>query len=74
MMVVGDAVGAAASKESARPPAGGRGRAMAADVTALRNSIRIENGEAVTEPFDLPGPGDVPDRSAGRCRDLRLKH
>ena len=27
---------------------------MAADVTALRNSIvRIENGEAVTEPFDL---------------------
>ena len=28
--------------------------AMASDVTALRNSIvRIENGEAVTEPFDL---------------------
>ena len=28
--------------------------AMATDVTALRNSIvRIENGEAVTEPFDL---------------------
>ena len=58
MMVVGDAVYAlysrprtrrAGAASSARPRA-----AMAADVTALRNSIvRIENGEAVTEPFDL---------------------
>ena len=57
MMVVGDAVyaltadqGSARGRSSWRPAAG----AMAADVTALRNSIvRIENGEAVTEPFDL---------------------
>jgi CHAT domain-containing protein len=56
MMVVGDAVYAlTASKDSARPMKLATGAAaMAADVTALRNSIvRIENGEAVTEPFDL---------------------
>jgi CHAT domain-containing protein len=56
MMVVGDAIYALdASKESARAFKLGEGAAaMAADVTALRNSIvHIENGEAVTEPFDL---------------------
>ncbi|WP_294120698.1 CHAT domain-containing protein [Sphingomonas sp.] len=56
LMVVGDALYAiSAGQGSARPfkLATGAG-AMAADVTALRNSIvRIENGEAVTEPFDL---------------------
>ena len=55
-MVVGDAVYAiAATKSWARPfKVATSGSAMAADVTALRNSIvRIENGEAVTEPFDL---------------------
>ncbi len=56
MMVIGDAVYAlSAGQQGARAlrlrtTAGG----MATDVTALRNSIvRIENGEAVTEPFDL---------------------
>jgi len=56
MMVVGDAIYAlAATNESARALKLGAGAgAMAAEVTALRNSIiRIENGEAVTEPFDL---------------------
>jgi CHAT domain-containing protein len=56
MMVVGDAVYAvAATKDTARALKLSIGAgAMAADVTALRNSIvRIENGEAVTEPFDL---------------------
>ena len=56
LMAVGDAVYAiAASQGSARPfKLATGGGAMAADVTALRNSIvRIENGEAVTEPFDL---------------------
>jgi CHAT domain-containing protein len=56
LMIVSDAVyaltagqlGARAMKLAAT------GSAMTADVTALRNSIvRIENGEAVTEPFDL---------------------
>jgi CHAT domain-containing protein len=56
MMVVGDAIYAlAATGEGAQALKLGVGAgAMAADVTALRNSIvRIENGEAVTEPFDL---------------------
>ena len=56
MVVVGDAVYAlSASKEGARAlKLATSGSAMAADVTALRNSIvRIENGAAVTEPFDL---------------------
>jgi CHAT domain-containing protein len=56
MMVVGDAIYAlAATKESARALKLDTGAAaMAENVTALRNSIvRIENGEAVTEPFDL---------------------
>jgi len=56
MMVAGDAIYAlAATKDSARAFKLGTGAAaMAADVTALRNSIvRFENGEQVTEPFDL---------------------
>ena len=56
MMVVGDAVYAlTASQQGARAlKLGTTASSMAADVTALRNSIvRIENGEAVTEPFDL---------------------
>lgn len=56
MMVVGDAIYAlAAAREGARAlKLGTSAQAMAADVTALRNSIvRFENGEAVTEPFDL---------------------
>jgi CHAT domain-containing protein len=56
LMLAGDALYAlTATREAARAfklQAGSS--AMAADVTALRNSIvRIENGEAVTEPFDL---------------------
>jgi len=56
MMVIGDAIYAlAATKESARGLKLGIGAAtMATNVTALRNSIvRFENGEQVTEPFDL---------------------
>jgi len=56
MMVVGDAVYALfADKTGARAlRLNGAASAMASDVTAIRNSIvRIENGEAVTEPFDL---------------------
>jgi CHAT domain-containing protein len=56
LMVVGDAVYAlTAGQQGARAlKLGTSASAMAADVTALRNSIvRIENGEAVTEPFDL---------------------
>lgn len=56
LMVVGDAVYAlSAGQQGARAlKLGTTPSAMAADVTALRNSIvRIENGEAVTEPFDL---------------------
>ncbi|MCL6741691.1 CHAT domain-containing protein [Sphingomonas sp. RB56-2] len=56
MMVVGEAIYALAiTKEAARPlKLATSGSAMAADVTALRGSIvRIENGEALTEPFDL---------------------
>jgi CHAT domain-containing protein len=56
MMVIGDAVYAlSAGQQGARAmKLGTSAPAMAGDVTALRNSIvRIENGEAVTEPFDL---------------------
>ena len=56
LMVVGDSVYAlTAGQGSARAfKLDTSASAMAADVTALRNSIvRIENGEAVTEPFDL---------------------
>ena len=56
MMVVGDAIYAlSAGQQGARAmKLGSSASAMAADVTALRNSIvRIENGEAVTEPFEL---------------------
>lgn len=56
LMVVGDAIYAlTASQQSAHAlKLGATASAMAADVTALRNSIvRIENGEAVTEPFDI---------------------
>ena len=56
MIAVGDAVYALyAGKEGARAlKLGATASGMAADVTALRGSIvRIENGEAVTEPFDL---------------------
>ncbi len=56
LMTVGDAVYAlSAGQLGARAfKLGTTASAMAADVTALRNSIvRIENGEAVTEPFDL---------------------
>jgi CHAT domain-containing protein len=56
LMVVGDAVYAiSAAQGSARPfKLATSASAMAADVTAIRSSIvRIENGEAVTEPFDL---------------------
>jgi CHAT domain-containing protein len=56
LMVVGDAAYAlTAGQQGARAlKLGTTASAMAADVTALRNSIvRIENGEAVTEPFDL---------------------
>jgi CHAT domain-containing protein len=56
LMVVGDALYALTSGQQ-----GARAMkletttsALAADVTALRNSIvRIENGQAVTEPFDI---------------------
>jgi CHAT domain-containing protein len=56
LMVVGDALYAlTAGQKSARAlKLGVTASGMAADVTALRNSIvRIENGEAVTEPFDV---------------------
>ena len=57
MMVVGDAVYALVRDPGSARARCELGRAAAAhgdDVTALRNSIvRIENGEAVTEPFDL---------------------
>jgi CHAT domain-containing protein len=56
LMVVGDALFAlTAGQQSARAlKLGATAGAMAADVTALRDSIvRIENGEAVTEPFDV---------------------
>ena len=56
LMVVGDALYALTSgQQGARAlKLGTTASAMAADVTALRNSIvRIENGEAVTEPFDV---------------------
>jgi CHAT domain-containing protein len=56
LMIIGDAAYAiAATPGSARPfKLATTSRSMASDVTALRNSIvRIENGEAVTEPFDL---------------------
>ena len=56
LMVVGDDLYAlTAGQPGARAlKLGATAGAMAADVTALRNSIvRIENGEAVTEPFDL---------------------
>jgi CHAT domain-containing protein len=56
MMVVGDSVYAlTAGLPGARPfKLGTTASAMASDVTALRNSIvRIENGAAVTEPFEL---------------------
>ncbi|HET9354105.1 MAG TPA: CHAT domain-containing protein [Sphingomicrobium sp.] len=57
LMVVGDNLYAlTAGQQGARAlKLGTTASAMAADVTALRNSIvRIENGAAVTEPFDLP--------------------
>ena len=56
LMVVGDQVYAlTAGQQGARAlKLRTTASAMAAEVTALRNSIvRIENGEAVTEPFDL---------------------
>jgi len=56
LMIVGDAVYAlTAGQQGARPfKLAASASAMANDVTALRNSIvRIENGEAVTEPFDV---------------------
>ncbi|HEY0629219.1 MAG TPA: CHAT domain-containing protein, partial [Sphingomicrobium sp.] len=56
LMVVGDSVySLTAGQQGARAlKLDSTAGAMAADVTALRNSIvRIENGEAVTEPFDL---------------------
>jgi CHAT domain-containing protein len=56
MMVVGDAIySLTAGQQGARTFKLGRtASAMVSDVTALRNTIvRIENGEAVTEPFDL---------------------
>ena len=56
MMVVGDALYAIyATNDGARAMRLAPTRGMMADeVTALRNSIvRIENGEAVTEPFDV---------------------
>jgi CHAT domain-containing protein len=56
LMLVGDAAYAlAVTPERARAfKLATSGGAMAADVTALRSSIvRIENGQAVTEPFDL---------------------
>jgi CHAT domain-containing protein len=77
LIVLGDSVYAlAASSQSARAlKLATTANAMASDVTALRNSIvRIENGEAVTEPFDLVraralyvtlfGPVDAEVRSA----------
>ena len=56
LMLIGDSAYAlTAGQQGARAlKLGTTATAMAADVTALRNSIvRIENGEAVTEPFDL---------------------
>jgi CHAT domain-containing protein len=56
MILVGDAAFAMfATHDGARVwRLGTTASAMTRDVTALRNSIvRIENGEAVTEPFDL---------------------
>ena len=56
MVLVGDAAFAMfATHDGARVwRLGTTASAMTRDVTALRNSIvRIENGEAVTEPFDL---------------------
>ena len=56
MVVVGDAAYALfATNGTARTwRIGGTATSLARDVTALRNSIvRIEDGEAVTEPFDL---------------------
>lgn len=56
LMVVADNVYAlTAAQQGARAlKLGTTAAGMAADVTALRNSIvRIENGEAVTEPFEL---------------------
>ena len=73
LMVVGDALYALTSgQQGARAlKLGTTASAMAADVTALSNSIvRIENGEAVTEPFDIERATSAvrhPVR-AGRCR------
>ncbi|HET9336046.1 MAG TPA: CHAT domain-containing protein [Sphingomicrobium sp.] len=56
LMVVGDDVYALTAGQlgSRALKLGTTASAMSADVTALRGSIvRIENGEAVTEPFDL---------------------
>ncbi len=56
LMLVGDAAYAlSATADGARSfKLVSSGSAMAADVTAIRNSIvRIENGQAVTEPFDV---------------------
>jgi CHAT domain-containing protein len=56
LMVVGDNIYAlsAGQQGASALKLGTTASAMSADVTALRNSIvRIENGEAVTEPFDL---------------------
>jgi CHAT domain-containing protein len=56
LMVVGDALYAlTAGQQGARAlKLDTTASALAGDVTALRNSIvRIENGEAVTEPFDV---------------------
>lgn len=56
LMVVDDALYAlTAGQQAARAlKLGVTAGALAGDVTALRNSIvRIENGEAVTEPFDV---------------------
>jgi len=56
LMVVGDALYAlTAGEQAARAmKLGVTASVLAGDVTALRNSIvRIENGEAVTEPFDV---------------------
>ena len=77
LIVLGDSIYAlTASNQSARAvKLATTANAMASAVTALRNSIvRIENGEAVTEPFDLVraralyltlfGPVDADVRSA----------
>jgi CHAT domain-containing protein len=56
MMIVGDAVyGLYATRGSARVLRVGRGRrALADNVAAIRDTIvRMENGAAVTDPFDL---------------------